>query len=53
LQLASDTNSTLHDAISHHIDSLRMLAKPLDQLQKEIPSLADLDEGSEANIAEV
>jgi hypothetical protein len=29
------------------------LAKPLDELQKEIPSMADLDDASEANIAEV
>ena len=51
--MASESNATLHNAMRLHIDNLRLLAKPLDQLQKEIPSLADLDEGSEANIAEV
>lgn len=36
-----------------HMDHLKLLAKPLDELQKEVPSMADLDEKSEANIAEV
>ena len=52
-QMASESNTTLHNAMRLHIDNLRLLAKPLDQLQKEIPSMADLDEASEANIAEV
>ena len=51
--MASESNATLHNAMRLHIDNLRLLAKPLDQLQKEIPSMADLDEASEANIAEV
>ena len=51
--MASESNTTLHNAMRLHIDNLRLLAKPLDQLQKEIPSMADLDEASEANIAEV
>ncbi len=36
-----------------HLDQLRLLARPLDELQKEVPSMADLDEESEARIAEV
>ena len=50
---ASDSNSTLHNAIRLHMDNLKLLTLPLEQLQKEIPSLADLDDDSEANIAEV
>ena len=52
-QMASESNATLHNAMRLHIDNLRLLAKPLDQLQREIPSMADIDEDSEANIAEV
>jgi hypothetical protein len=51
--MASESNITLHNAMRLHIDNLRLLSKPLDQLQKEIPSMADLDDGSESNIAEV
>jgi hypothetical protein len=51
--MASESNATLHNAMRLHIDNLRLLAKPLDELQKEIPSMADLDDASEANIAEV
>ena len=51
--MASESNATLHNAMRLHIDNLRLLAKPLEELQKEIPSMADLDEASEANIAEV
>ena len=52
-RMASESNSTLHSAMRLHIDNLKLLSLPLDQLQKEIPSLSDLDEESEANIAEV
>ena len=51
--MASESNSTLHSAMRLHIDNLKLLSLPLDQLQKEIPSLSDLDEESEASIAEV
>lgn len=50
--MASESNITLHNAMRLHVDNLRLLSKPLDQLQKEIPSMADLDDGSESNIAE-
>ena len=52
-KMASDSNSTLHNAIRLHMDNLKLLTLPLEQLQKEIPSMADLDEDSEANVAEV
>ena len=52
-KMASDSNSTLHNAIRLHMDNLKLLTLPLDKLQKEIPSMADLDEESEANVAEV
>ena len=52
-KMASDSNSTLHNAIKLHMDNLKLLTLPLEQLQKEIPSMADLDEDSESNIAEV
>ena len=51
--MASESNSTLNSAMRMHIDNLKLLSLPLDQLQKEIPSLLDLDEDSEASIAEV
>ena len=35
------------------MDNLALLRKPLDELQREIPSMADLDDESETNIAEV
>ena len=52
-RMASESNATLHGAMRLHKDNLKLLAMPLDQLQKEIPSLSDLDEDSEASIAEV
>ena len=52
-KMASDSNSTLHNAIKLHMDNLKLLTLPLEKLQKEIPSMADLDEESEANVAEV
>jgi hypothetical protein len=51
--MASESNLTLHNAIRMHMDSLTLLSKPLEELQREIPSMADLDDESEANIAEV
>ena len=51
--MASDSNATLHSAMKLHMDNIRLLTLPLEKLQKEIPSLADLDDDSEANIAEV
>jgi hypothetical protein len=52
-KMASESNLTLHNAIRMHMDSLTLLSKPLEELQREIPSMADLDDESEANIAEV
>ena len=51
--MASESNLTLHNAIKVHMDNLALLRKPLDELQREIPSMADLDDESETNIAEV
>ncbi len=51
--MASDSNATLHKAMQLQISSLKLLSKPLDELQDEVPSMADLDEESEASIAEV
>ena len=52
-KMASESNATLHNAMKLHMDNLKLLALPLDQLKKEIPSLMDMDEESEASIAEV
>lgn len=52
-KMASDSNAILHSAIKLHLDNLAVLTLPLDELQTRIPSLADLDEKGEANIAEV
>ena len=51
-QVASESNSKLHQAIQVHVDNLKILSKPLDELQKHIPSMADLDQEAEASIAE-
>jgi tyrosine-protein phosphatase non-receptor type 23 len=51
-KVASDSNTTLHKAMQVHIRNLKVLTKPLDELQKDISSMADLDEDSEASIAE-
>ena len=51
--MASETNQQLHSAIGLHLEPLRLLRKPLNELQAEVPSMADLDEESEAKIAEV
>ena len=52
-KMASESNQTLHNAMKLHMDNLKLLSLPLEQLQKEIPSLADIDEESEANIIEM
>ncbi len=51
--VAKESNSALSEAVEVHLDQLRLLARPLEELQGEVPSMADLDEESEANIAEV
>lgn len=40
---ASESNQTLHKAMTLHISNLRVLSLPLDELQKQIPSVSDLD----------
>ncbi len=35
------------------MDNLKLLSRPLEDLQREVPSMADLDDKSEQNIAEV
>jgi hypothetical protein len=51
--MASDSNATLHNAMRLHIGNLRLLSRPLDELQATIPSMADIDEDSEEAITEV
>ena len=51
-KVASESNQTLHKAMQVHLTNLKTLTKPLSELQKDIPSTADLDTESEANIAE-
>ena len=51
-KVASESNQTLHKAMQVHLTNLKTLTKPLSELQKDIPSTADLDPESEANIAE-
>ncbi len=52
-QVAKESNSALKVAVEMHLDQLRLLSRPLSDLQREVPSMADLDEESEASIAEV
>ena len=51
--MASESNATLHKAMQLHMGNLKMLSKPLNELQREIPSMEDIDEDSESNITEV
>ena len=51
--MASESNAALTGALQQHLEQLQLLSMPLDELKKEIPSLADLDEGSEKNIVMV
>ena len=51
--MASDSNATLHKAMQLHLGNLKMLSLPLHELQGMIPSMADIDEDSEANITQV
>ena len=51
-KIASESNQTLHKAIQVHVSNLKILSMPLAELQKAIPSMADLDPESEASIAE-
>ena len=51
-KVASESNQTLHKAMQVHLTNLKILTKPLSELQKDIPSTDDLDPESEANIAE-
>ena len=41
-KMASESNATLHNAMKLHLDNLKVLSMPLEDLKKEIPSLADL-----------
>ena len=50
---ASEANLALNQAMKMNLDNLKLLSLPLEQLKKEIPSMADLDEESEAHVAEV
>ena len=52
-KVAKESNSALQVAVEMHLDQLKLLARPLTDLQKEVPSMADLDDESEASIAEV
>ena len=51
--MAPESNATLHKAMQLHMGNLKMLSKPLNELQREIPSMEDIDEDSESNITEV
>ena len=51
--MASDSNATLHKAMQLHLGNLKMLSLPVTELQTMIPSMADIDEESEASITEV
>ena len=51
-RVASESNKTLHKAIQVHVENLKILSKPLVELQTSIPSMADLDSSAEADIAE-
>ena len=51
--MASESNATLHKAMQLHLGNLKMLSLPLHELQGLIPSMADIDEDSEASITEV
>ena len=51
--MALDSNATLHKAIQLHLNNLKKLSTPLDELQTSIPSMADIDEESEASITQV
>ncbi|XP_076362169.1 tyrosine-protein phosphatase non-receptor type protein myopic [Tachypleus tridentatus] len=40
---ASESNATLHKALSLHLDNLKLLTGPLEELQKALPSVSLLD----------
>jgi tyrosine-protein phosphatase non-receptor type 23 len=40
---ASESNQTLHKAMTLHISNLKVLSLPLDELQKHIPTVTVLD----------
>lgn len=40
-KVASETNQTLHDAMSKHIGNLQILMKPFDEVLKHIPTFED------------
>ena len=51
-KVASESNAKLHQAIQVHVENLKILSKPLDELQEHIPSMAHLDVEAETSIAE-
>ena len=51
-KVASESNAKLHQAIQVHVDNLKILSKPLDELQEHVPSMANLDAEAEKSIAE-
>ena len=40
---AADSNETLHRAMSQHIENLRVLQRPISELQSQLPTLAPLN----------
>jgi len=51
--MASESNLTLHKAMQLHIKNLKLLSRPLTEIQAKIPSLDDLDSDAETTIVEV
>ena len=51
-KVASESNAKSHQAIQVHVDNLKILSKPLDELQEHVPSMANLDAEAEKSIAE-
>ncbi|CAB4055292.1 PTPN23 [Lepeophtheirus salmonis] len=51
--VASESTSTLHNAMQLHLENFNLLGKPLEELEKIVPSMKDLDEESEHNIDDI
>ena len=51
--MATESNLTLHKAMQLHVKNLKLLARPLMDIQREVPTLTDLGEDAEVNIGEM
>merc|ERR1719334_1357157 len=51
--MASESNVTLHKAMQLHVANLKMLAKPIEELNLKVPSLNELDKQTQDSLEDM